>query len=157
MVLIARAAARIPELEPREAAREVFVAGGAAIRVLAFDPLLPAPIVDPSARWALVDEMAGVRRRELVAQCALDLLARDGIPPPPESLGEEERAGFERVWIDLLIQVLQNDFGGMLSASACRALARISGRPLTVRPETWIDWWHETGRPPARVPESRAE
>ena len=108
-------------------------------------------------RWALVDEMSGVRQRELVARTALDLLARDGLPPPPESLDAEARAGFERVWIDLLIQVLQNDFGGMLSTSACKALAKISGRPLTVRPESWIEWWRLTSPPPASAGEARGE
>jgi phenylacetic acid degradation operon negative regulatory protein len=54
---IDRAAARMDDLDPEAAARDVFLAGGAAIRVLAFDPLLPAPIVDPAPRWALVDQL----------------------------------------------------------------------------------------------------
>lgn len=57
---------RLPELAPDQAARETFLAGSEAIRLLAFDPLLPAPMVDPEPRWALVDEML-----------AFDALGRD--------------------------------------------------------------------------------
>lgn len=57
---------RLPDLPPDVGAREMFLAGSEVLRLLAFDPLLPAPIADPAARWALVDEMR-----------TFDTLARD--------------------------------------------------------------------------------
>ena len=42
--------ARVAELELDAAAAETFRVGGAALRQLAFDPLLPPPIVDVAAR-----------------------------------------------------------------------------------------------------------
>lgn len=58
---------RIASMPLEDAARAVFVAGAAAIRVLAFDPLLPEPMADVAARTALVDEMRAFddRGREL--------------------------------------------------------------------------------------------
>jgi phenylacetic acid degradation operon negative regulatory protein len=44
-------------LEPEVAARESFLLGGEAIRQIIFDPLLPAPLVDPVERKAFVDAM----------------------------------------------------------------------------------------------------
>jgi len=52
-----RATKAIRRQSPRRAARTTFLAGGAVLRHLAFDPLLPAPIVDVEARHALADEM----------------------------------------------------------------------------------------------------
>lgn len=42
--------ARADQLAPEDAAREAFLLGGRAIRYIVFDPLLPAPFVDVSAR-----------------------------------------------------------------------------------------------------------
>lgn len=47
--------AAVDELEPEVAAREAFVLGGAAIRDIVLDPLLPAPLVDPAERRAFVE------------------------------------------------------------------------------------------------------
>ena len=44
-------------LEPEVAAREAFLLGGEAIRQIVYDPLLPAPFVDPLQRRAFVDSM----------------------------------------------------------------------------------------------------
>lgn len=49
------------------AARESFLLGGAAIRQIVFDPLLPAPIVDVAERKAFVDVM---RKFDRVGQAA---------------------------------------------------------------------------------------
>ncbi len=46
---------RSAELEPEEAARESFILGGKAIRQVVFDPWLPAPLVDETARHAFLD------------------------------------------------------------------------------------------------------
>lgn len=46
---------RAPTLELGQAARESLVLGGAAIRQLIFDPLLPAPLVDEAARNRFMD------------------------------------------------------------------------------------------------------
>ncbi len=43
------------DLEPDAAAREAFLLGGAAIRQVVYDPLLPEPLVDVEARRAFVD------------------------------------------------------------------------------------------------------
>lgn len=47
--------ARADELEPDVAARESFLIGDAAIRLMVFDPLLPAPLVDTAARRACAE------------------------------------------------------------------------------------------------------
>jgi phenylacetic acid degradation operon negative regulatory protein len=46
---------RAPRLEPDVAAREAFLLGGAAIRQVVYDPLLPAPLVDVQERRSFVD------------------------------------------------------------------------------------------------------
>lgn len=46
---------RAPSLELGQAARDSLVLGGAAIRQLIFDPLLPAPLVDEAARNRFMD------------------------------------------------------------------------------------------------------
>lgn len=53
---------RAPSLEREAATRESYLMGGAAIRELVFDPLLPAPFVDVEARHAFVET---VRRFDL--------------------------------------------------------------------------------------------
>ncbi len=52
---LARWSVGAPPLSLEAAARESFVLGNDAIRQLVFDPLLPAPLVDVSARRAFVD------------------------------------------------------------------------------------------------------
>ena len=47
----------VRSLHPEEAARQAFVAGGEAVRDILFDPLLPAPLVDPATREAFVETM----------------------------------------------------------------------------------------------------
>ncbi len=56
-----------PDRDVDEAARESFLLGGAAIRQIVFDPLLPEPIVDTAERKAFVDAM---RRFDRVGQTA---------------------------------------------------------------------------------------
>jgi len=53
--------ARADLLQPEMAAREAFLLGNEAIRLLVFDPLLPAPLVDVEERRALA---AAVRRHD---------------------------------------------------------------------------------------------
>jgi phenylacetic acid degradation operon negative regulatory protein len=48
---------RLLALPLESALVECFELGGRAIRLLAFDPLLPEPIAEPGARRALLDEM----------------------------------------------------------------------------------------------------
>jgi phenylacetic acid degradation operon negative regulatory protein len=45
------------DLSPRVAAREAFLFGSDVLRMIMFDPRLPAPLVDVEARRALVDAM----------------------------------------------------------------------------------------------------
>ncbi|MCA9664316.1 MAG: hypothetical protein KC503_01975 [Myxococcales bacterium] len=54
---LADSSERLPAIPLEQAAREAFIVGGAAIRLIVFDPLLPAPIVDASKRRALVAAM----------------------------------------------------------------------------------------------------
>ncbi|MBE7481193.1 MAG: PaaX family transcriptional regulator [Polyangiaceae bacterium] len=54
--------ARLDALPLEQAVAECFVFGGKAIRQLAFDPLLPEPIVSADARQALVSEMRAYDR-----------------------------------------------------------------------------------------------
>jgi phenylacetic acid degradation operon negative regulatory protein len=53
---------RADSLEPKVAAREVFVLGAEAIRQIVRDPLLPAPLTDPDERRAFVDAMRSFDR-----------------------------------------------------------------------------------------------
>ena len=53
--------ARADTLEPEAAARDAFMIGNEAIRLLVFDPLLPAPLVDVDERRAFA---AAVRRHD---------------------------------------------------------------------------------------------
>lgn len=51
-----------PELEPDVAARESFLLGGAAIRQIVYDPLLPEELVDVEARRAFFDSVRRMDR-----------------------------------------------------------------------------------------------
>jgi phenylacetic acid degradation operon negative regulatory protein len=52
-----RSAERLSSLAPERALVETFAIGGPILRQLAFDPLLPEPIVSAAPRQALVDEL----------------------------------------------------------------------------------------------------
>jgi phenylacetic acid degradation operon negative regulatory protein len=54
---LTKSGAALFELPLEQAVVESFLLGGRAIRQLAFDPLLPEPIVDPTLRRALVEAM----------------------------------------------------------------------------------------------------
>ncbi len=56
-VALAASAARLPELPIEEAMAECFTLGGEALRMIAFDPLLPEPILAADERRAFVDDM----------------------------------------------------------------------------------------------------
>jgi len=62
-----------------EAARDAFVLGGDAIRLIVLDPLLPAPIVDTEARAAFIDAMRRFdeRGRKLWTRILRDAEAED--------------------------------------------------------------------------------
>lgn len=53
---------RAPEIEPDVAARESFLLGGAAIRQIVYDPLLPEELVDVEARHAFFDSVRRMDR-----------------------------------------------------------------------------------------------
>jgi phenylacetic acid degradation operon negative regulatory protein len=52
-----RSTERLRRLAPERAMAESFLVGGRALRQLAFDPLLPEPIVSAAPRREFVDEM----------------------------------------------------------------------------------------------------
>jgi phenylacetic acid degradation operon negative regulatory protein len=73
-----RSAARLPRLDPPAAMTESFLLGGNAIRLLAFDPLLPEPIVDTAERDALVEALR--QYDKLGRACWRPLMQSHGAP-----------------------------------------------------------------------------
>lgn len=75
--------ARSKSLDPETAAREAYVIGNEAIRLLVFDPLLPAPLVDVDERRAFA---AAVRRHDEAGRACWRRLrlvpGQRGIAPP---------------------------------------------------------------------------
>jgi len=57
------ASARLAHLPLEDAARDAFIVGSHVIRVLAFDPVLPAPMIDPHIRAACVRDMLAFDER----------------------------------------------------------------------------------------------
>ncbi|MFA5938239.1 MAG: PaaX family transcriptional regulator C-terminal domain-containing protein [Sinimarinibacterium sp.] len=72
--------ARAPSLDTDVAAREAFVLGSQAIRAVVFDPLLPEPFVDTTARHAFVDT---VRRFDRVGQAIWRQGRIEALTPEP--------------------------------------------------------------------------
>ena len=89
-------------------------------------------------RHAIVDPMPEVEDRSLVSLRALEFVARYGLPPTPAETTPE---AFRRDWEDLLVQVLRLSVDGQHNNAACRALAKLSGEPATLRPEVWMARW----------------
>jgi phenylacetic acid degradation operon negative regulatory protein len=75
---LAASAERLPGLPQKEAMRESFLLGGRVLQQLVLDPLLPAEILDPGERHALVDAMRDYDRLGRTAWAGL--LARFGVP-----------------------------------------------------------------------------
>ena len=50
--------------------------------------------------------------------------------------GELERVA---QWRAILVQILRLSVDGPHTVAACKALARITGEPLTLRPEVWFE------------------
>ena len=117
-----------------------------AVRAAALDSglrALPAKRAE-LLRWALVEPMDDVADREAVSLRALGFLARYGLPETPAG---EDPEHFESAWIELLCQVLRGTDDGPHVVAACKALARITGEPLTLRPEVWLWWWEREQAP----------
>jgi phenylacetic acid degradation operon negative regulatory protein len=78
-----RSAVTLTFLEAREAMAESFLLGGAAIRRLVLDPLLPDELIPAAERKALVD--ATIRYNAVGRRCWAEFLARHGVVPidPP--------------------------------------------------------------------------
>lgn len=91
---LAEGEARLEHLPPAEAMVESFLLGGRAIRTIALDPLLPAPIV---ARGALAEVVAATRRYERAGRrCWSAFLAEYGVlhqrAPVDARVGDAARA-----------------------------------------------------------------
>ncbi len=70
--------ARLQRLPLEKAMLETFALGGGAIRQLAFDPLLPEPIVSATARRGLIEEMRCYERKG--RQCWQRFMRAQGAP-----------------------------------------------------------------------------
>jgi hypothetical protein len=92
--------------------------------------------------WAVTDSMEGVEARGEVSLRALELVGRLGLPPSADKPPEE----LERTWREFLLQVLRMQVDGPHTTAACRALARVTGEPPTIRPEVWLARWRESDR-----------
>ncbi|MSR63236.1 MAG: hypothetical protein EXS08_12410 [Planctomycetes bacterium] len=96
-------------------------------------------------RWALEDPMEGVLEPEEISLRALALLERYGLPPTPEGVAPAE---FARAWEERLVTLLRLQISGPHSTAACRALAKITGEPTTLRPEIWLARWRAQNSAP---------
>ncbi len=112
---------------------------------------LPGADMPELLRWALVDPMEGVDEREIVALRALEILGHQGLWPPGGEPPPEERDAELRPWVDLMIQILQNDDGTEIGTAACHALARITGEEPTLRAEVWAARWRARWSTPAEA------
>jgi len=88
--------ARAAPLDDEAAAREAYLLGNAAIRLLVFDPLLPAPLADVAERRALV---AAVRRHDQAGRRLwrrLRLAPGNGAASPPLSFAPQPLTALSR-------------------------------------------------------------
>jgi len=88
--------ARAASLNPRSAAREAYLLGNDAIRLLVFDPLLPAPLVDVDERRAFA---AAVLRHDQAGRACWRRLypaLRDGDVAAPDYFESETLTAFTR-------------------------------------------------------------
>lgn len=77
---------RVRSLDPEAAAREAYLIGNEAIRLLVFDPLLPSPLVDVDERRAFA---AAVRQHDDAGRACwrrLRLVPGNGAIAPPHAL-----------------------------------------------------------------------
>jgi phenylacetic acid degradation operon negative regulatory protein len=88
-----RSAAQLVKLPLARAMVESFVLGGAAIRHIVFDPLLPEPLVPVAERRAMVEELK--RYDVLGRQCWREFMQKHGAPhiEAPMDFGFRESAG----------------------------------------------------------------
>lgn len=80
---LAKSRAQLDDVPLEQAVVECFLLGGRAIRQLAYDPLLPEPIVRPELRRALVQEMG---RYDVAGRRIWRKFMRAQGAPAPESL-----------------------------------------------------------------------
>ncbi|HEX6886108.1 MAG TPA: hypothetical protein VF530_22230 [Planctomycetota bacterium] len=81
--------------------------------------------------WALSDPMPGLAERDAVTLRALELVAAHGLPPV-------RLEGYAESLHARILDILAERRGGPVTVAACRALAKIEGRPESLRPETWL-------------------
>jgi phenylacetic acid degradation operon negative regulatory protein len=75
---LVHSAERLPSLPVEQAMTESFLLGGRVLQQLVLDPLLPAPLVDETARLALLEHMRAYDR--LGRDAWADFLGRFGVP-----------------------------------------------------------------------------
>ena len=87
-----------------------------------------------------------------VRTAAAEAIRLYGFPQPAPDADETARAASEAEWTQRLIDLLMTSRDGTIGVAACHALARVTGRPPSLRPEEWIIWWEEEragrGNPP---------
>jgi hypothetical protein len=91
-------------------------------------------------RSAVAEFPLGVTELDELWLAALDLLARNGLPP-----GEGDDATRLAAWNEALIELLLRQGSGRVSLAVTRALARLNDRPREPRPEVWLTWWRAQG------------
>lgn len=88
--------------------------------------------------WAaLTERPEGVSDLAEWRLAAVELLARNGLPPADGGGAEHALADWNGALVDLLLR--QN--GGRVSLAVTRALARLNELPREPRPEVWVAWW----------------
>jgi len=102
-------------------------------------------------RWALEDPMEGALEPEVVSLRALQFLERYGLPPAPEGVAP---ADFTREWEQRLVTLLRLQLSGPHNTAACRALAKVTGEPVTLRPEVWLARWRLQNPAPSATPDA---
>ena len=112
-------------------------------------------------RWVLGDPHEGVENLEELALAAVGWVGAHGLPaqatPEDGAPPEDEGARRER-WTEVFLQLLGTVEGRLVPACS-RALAMLTGRPASLRPEEWFHWWRferEEGEGPVGSEEGRS-
>jgi len=106
--------------------------------------MLPGEDREGLLEWTLASPHEGMVHFEDLALVAVNWIARNGLPPQ-RLRGDGQGLTNETVrrerWVEAFIQMLGEVQGPLLPACS-RALAKLTGRPASLRPEEWLAWWN---------------